>query len=111
MTVKAPFPPCLRNVSIAYFGILARAAVEKYGDDYGQHPVGTGPFTFKEWVPGDRIVLVKNPSYVDPRSYVSNKGAPYLDQLVFRNIPDEQTQVAALESGEINILALPPNQV
>src|SRR5207248_11401502 len=62
MTLKEPFSPFLGNISIAYFGILSPAAVEKYGDDYGKHPVGTGPFMFKEWVPGDRIVLVKNPS-------------------------------------------------
>src|SRR5438874_1745711 len=62
MTLKEPFSPFMSNLSISYFGILSPAAVEKYGDDYGKHPVGTGPFMFKEWVPGDHITLVKNPN-------------------------------------------------
>jgi len=42
---------------------------------------------------------------------VTNKGAPYLDGLVFRNIPEEQTMVAAFETGEINLMVVPPRQV
>jgi len=110
ITLKESFSPFLSNLTISYFGILSPAAVQKYGDDYGKNPVGTGPFMFKEWVPGDRIVLVRNPNYTDPRSYVTNKGAPLLEQLIFRNIPEEQTQVAALESGEINFIQLPPRE-
>jgi ABC-type transport system substrate-binding protein len=44
-------------------GALAREAVEKYGQDIGYHPVGTGPFRMKEWVRGSRVILEANPGY------------------------------------------------
>ncbi len=45
--------------------------------------VGTGPFMFKEWVPGDHVTLVKNPDYWDKAA-----GGPYLDQITFKPIAD-----------------------
>ncbi|HCG28588.1 MAG TPA: ABC transporter substrate-binding protein [Thermomicrobiales bacterium] len=111
MNLNKVFSPLLGNISIAYFGILSPAGVEKHGDDFGKNPVGSGPFVFKEWVPGERITLTRNEDYVNVRSYNDNKGAPYLEQLVFRNMPEEQTQVAAMETGEINLLATPAQQI
>ncbi|XAH22301.1 ABC transporter substrate-binding protein [Xylophilus sp. GW821-FHT01B05] len=57
-------------------------------------PVGTGPFRFKEWIRGDRIVLERNPDYWDA-------GKPYLDGLVFRIIPDAAARSAAFERGDV----------
>ncbi len=111
MNLNKVFSPLLGNISIAYFGILSPAAVEKYGDDFGKNPVGSGPFKFKEWVPGERITLSRNEEYVNFRSYNDNKGAPYLEELVYRNMPEEQTQVAAMETGEINLIATPAQQI
>ncbi|KAF1067384.1 ABC transporter substrate-binding protein [Variovorax sp.] len=64
-------------------------------------PVGTGPFRFKEWVRGDRIVLERNPDYWDA-------GKPYLDQLVYRIIPDATARYAAFETGAIQYGVLSP---
>ncbi|XAH22303.1 ABC transporter substrate-binding protein [Xylophilus sp. GW821-FHT01B05] len=61
---------------------------------YNARPVGTGPFRFKEWVRGERIVLERNPDYWDA-------GKPYLDGVVFRVIPDAATRAAALERGDV----------
>lgn len=68
---------------------------------YNLKPVGTGPFRFKEWVRGDRIVLERNTDYWQP-----NK--PYLDGIVFRIIPDIATRAAAFETGEVQYGALSP---
>jgi peptide/nickel transport system substrate-binding protein len=65
--------------------------------DLKTKPIGTGPFMFKEWIKGERVVLVKNPNY-----WV--KGQPYLDELVFRFFPEYQTGVAAFKSGEIQMI-------
>jgi peptide/nickel transport system substrate-binding protein len=70
--------------------------VRKWGKDYTQHPSGTGPFKYVEWVRGQHIKLAKNPAYWG--------GPPHLDSLVFRVIPDEATRVLALESGEADVL-------
>ena len=111
MRLKEPFAPFLGNLCTGYFGIVSPAAVEKYGDEFGKNPVGTGPWKFKGWRTGEEIVLERNPDYKHFHSYVENKGAPLVSELVFRNIPDEQTQIAAFETGEINVLAVPPHAV
>lgn len=60
-------------------------------------PVGTGPYLFKEWLPNDRMVLVKNPGYWQ-------KGKPYLDRIVIRTVPDMHTRFAGLKSGELDLI-------
>jgi peptide/nickel transport system substrate-binding protein len=70
-------------------------------------PIGTGPFKFKEWVRDERIVLERNDDYQNFYTHAENRGAPYIDELHFRVIPEEETQVAALETGELNVLDLP----
>ena len=52
-------------------------------------PVGTGPFMMKDWVRGQTITLERNPNYW-------HRGRPYLDQVVFRLIPDTAARVLAL---------------
>lgn len=84
-------------------GISSPTAVQKYGDKYGHNPVGTGPFMFKEWVSGQSVTLVKNPSYVQYRDDFKNKGAPYVDELNWKIIGEAATSTAALESGELDI--------
>lgn len=60
-------------------------------------PVGTGPFRFKSWSPGDRMELERNPDYFE-------KGMPKLDGVTMLIIPETAARVAALESGDIDIL-------
>ncbi len=60
-------------------------------------PIGTGPFKFKSWAPGDRLEMEKNPDYFE-------KGLPKLDGVTMRIIPEAAARLAALESGEIDIL-------
>ncbi|MDM8535161.1 ABC transporter substrate-binding protein [Desulfobacterales bacterium HSG17] len=67
------------------------------GDLHHRAPVGTGPFTFKEWKSGNRIVLTKNPDYWQ-------KGKPYLDEIVFLIIKDHKAKYNALVSGQADIM-------
>ncbi len=60
-------------------------------------PVGTGPFKVQEWVRGDHITMVRNEDYYQ-------SGLPYLDQVIFRVIPNAASVVAALERGEISMV-------
>jgi peptide/nickel transport system substrate-binding protein len=102
----------LDALSQAYWGMVSPTAVAKYGSDFGRHPVGTGPFTFKEWVPNDHITLVRNPAYRWGSPYYHHSGPAYLQQVVFRNIPTSATRVAALQSGSIDLdLELEPQNV
>ncbi|PZN94199.1 MAG: peptide transporter subunit: periplasmic-binding component of ABC superfamily [Hyphomicrobiales bacterium] len=60
-------------------------------------PVGTGPFMFKSWSPGDRLELIKNPDYFE-------KDLPKLDGVTLRIVPESSARIAALESGAIDIV-------
>lgn len=94
---SAPFPAVLADVAGM---MISPAAVEKYGKDYGANPVGTGPFMFKEWKRGNYLLAVRNPGYWKP-------GKPHLDQIYYRPMPDEQTRMAALRAGNIDINQIP----
>ncbi|MEA1674638.1 ABC transporter substrate-binding protein [Nitrospirillum sp. BR 11163] len=59
-------------------------------------PIGTGPFVFKEWQRGSHVRLARNPSYWRP-------GLPYLDEVIFRFIPDASARAVAVESGEVQL--------
>ena len=111
LLLSEPFSPLLGNLASGYFGIPSPTAVQTMGDDLGTHPVGTGRWKFKEWITGESITFVPNEEYVNVRSIAENKGAPYLDELVFRNIPEAETQIAAFETGEVNMVTPPEREV
>ncbi len=101
-----PYAPFYFAASTAYFGIISPTAVEALGDEFGRQPIGSGPFMFKEWKAGQEITLVRNPDYVNAREDRTNPGAPYVDGIIFKNVPEVGTRIAAMETGEINILGL-----
>jgi ABC-type transport system substrate-binding protein len=68
------------------------------------NPVGTGPFVFKEWVPNDHFTATANPKYWRP-------GLPYLSQITFKPIPDEQARAEALKSGTIDLMITDTPQI
>ncbi len=74
--------------------------------------IGSGPFIFvaKEWKPGEKVVFVKNPTYkprAEPPSGLAGGKTAKVDRLEWIWIPDAQTQVAALQSGEVDMLEQP----
>jgi peptide/nickel transport system substrate-binding protein len=66
------------------------------------HPVGTGPFMFKEWVVNDHLTVVKNPNYW--RKDSAGRQLPYLDQITFRPIIDPVQRLNALNAGQLDLL-------
>ena len=52
-------PTFLKDLALTPFSISSPEAIEKFGDDYGSNPVGTGPFVFNEWIRNDRVVMDK----------------------------------------------------
>jgi peptide/nickel transport system substrate-binding protein len=85
-------------------GIVSPAALKEHGADFRTNPVGTGAFQFKEWVPNQRLELVRYDDYW--------KGPAALDGIVFRPIVEEQTRVTELQAGNIDFAYdLPPDNV
>ena len=62
-----------------------------------QHPIGTGPFVFQQWVPGDHYTSTKNPHYW-------LQGLPYLDQVTFKPIADPQSRENSLKAGTVDMM-------
>jgi ABC-type transport system substrate-binding protein len=77
--------------------------VEKYGADFGKHPVGTGAFKMTEWTLGQRIVFERNPDYFQ-------KGLPHLDKIVFEVGQEPVVALLRLQRGEVDIAGdgIPP---
>jgi len=76
--------------------ITSRKAVTEIGDKkYAMQPIGTGPFIFDKWSPGNQVRVVANKDYFG--------GAPSLDSVTFRIIKDETAAAIALENGEIDV--------
>ncbi|MFJ3217627.1 ABC transporter substrate-binding protein [Kitasatospora sp. NPDC086801] len=89
------FPEDLAHVLIA-----SPTAVRKTGSaDFAQHPVGTGPFSFVSQTEGQQIELAANKGYW--------RGAPKLDRLVIKALPDAAARTAALRSGGVNWIEYP----
>lgn len=102
VSLSQPFSPFLRMLAQGGNGstaIISPTALKKYGNDIADHPVGTGPFTFVERVRGERIVLDRNEDYWGTK--------PKLEGVVFRPVPDASARVAALRSGDVDMIAVP----
>jgi peptide/nickel transport system substrate-binding protein len=84
---------------LLYLRILDKDTLE--GPDAATRVVGTGPFRWTEWVSGDHITLTKNPDYWDV-------GKPYLAGAEIKIMRDQQTMVAALEAGAVDVAFLAP---
>jgi len=93
--IAEPYAPFEATLAMFPVAIVSPAAVRKYGDDYGDHPVGTGPFRMVSWKRNERIVLERNPEYWGD--------VPDLERLVFQTIPDGRQRLVALEGGAIDI--------
>jgi peptide/nickel transport system substrate-binding protein len=68
----------------------------------GAQPVGTGPFVFDSWKPGDTLTVKKNASYWHQDA--DGNALPYLDGIEFRVIADELTRAKALEAGDLDFM-------
>lgn len=104
-TYDAPYAPLYDGISGRE--VASQAAVEKYGDDFGNHPVGPGPFLVKQQVPGNSIVYDRNPDYTQPPPFYKNRGPAYLDGVTIKVIKEDATTWAALKAGEVHVAHIP----
>ena len=99
---KQPYAPLLRRLDVQEAPILPRhlyRGKDPLTDPLNARPVGTGPFRFAKWLRGDSIILARNPDYF-------RAGRPYLDQVVFRTLPNAPAAAIALETQEVDYLGL-----
>lgn len=99
---NSPYPAFSTLVASEQFGIASPTALKKYGADFGQHPVGTGPFSFVSFTNGSEVKLKKNADYSwGPKRF--GAGAPKLASLTFRVLTSPTSQNNALKTGEVQV--------
>jgi ABC-type transport system substrate-binding protein len=123
LRIKLLEPDSTLNHMLAssHFGAVAREVVEHYGDDTGRHPVGTGAYMLKEYVPRSRIVLEANPDYrgftwdIKPTSDpldqkivrdMKGKQMPQIGRIEIAIIEEEHSRFLAFDSGQLDLVEL-----
>lgn len=95
-----PYAPFLQQLGVTEAPIVAEhiyAGTDPQENPANQAPIGTGPFRFVSYEPGQEVVLEANADYF-------KADLPYLDGVVLRVVPDKGNQVIALEEGEVDWL-------
>ncbi len=100
--LKQSFPPFLSLLSMQYCSAVPHEAVEKYGTGFRNNPVGTGPFRFKYWKDGVKLIFVKNNNYFE---YDGDNRLPYLDAIAINFIVDRQTGFLEFMKGNLDFLS------
>jgi len=101
--LKRPFPAFLGLLTMKYCSVVPREIVEHYGDEFGRHPVGTGPFHFKMWREGEKLIFRKNPHYFEKDD--QGNRLPYLDAVSITFITDKQSEFLEFIKGELDFLS------
>jgi peptide/nickel transport system substrate-binding protein len=104
VALHTPIPDSLLPYEIAGYYQISKCALDKVNnkyEEYAKHPYGSGPYMFDKVVPHERLELVKNPGYWDP------KRIPKHDRLVLLPMPEASTRAAALMAGQVDFVEAP----
>jgi len=102
VTYGKPFAPALASWGMPVLPAHLLEGKDITKSPLTRHPVGTGPYIFKEWIPGTKVTLESNPDYWE--------GRPYISRYVYRIIPDASTMYMELKGGGIDEMNLSPVQ-
>jgi peptide/nickel transport system substrate-binding protein len=97
-----PFAPALASWEMAILPAHLLDGKDIARSPLARQPVGTGPYRFKEWVAGQKLVLEANQEYYE--------GRPYIDRYIYRIIPDTSTMYMELKAGTLDMMGLSPVQ-
>ena len=104
IALKTPFAPFISMVAGTSFSIVSPTAVQHFGGNFAENPVGTGPFKFVQWDRDDKIVLEANDTHW--------AGRPSLGRIIFRSIPDNSVRLMELQQGRLHAMEFPnPDEI
>jgi peptide/nickel transport system substrate-binding protein len=96
--LKYPYAAFLDNLATpCYASIVSPRGLETFGENFGQHPVGTGSFEFVRWLPNSQIMIKKFSQYWGK--------AARLDSAIYQIIPLVESKIEALEQGQVDIIS------
>jgi peptide/nickel transport system substrate-binding protein/oligopeptide transport system substrate-binding protein len=102
LKLEQPFGPFLSLLAMSTAYIVPEEEVVRLGQDFGTHPVGSGPYVLSEWEHGQYLVLKARDDYFD--------GRPKLNGIHYRIIPEDLTAVMEFETGSLDILQIPSSE-
>lgn len=105
--LEHPFPAFLSILSMKYCSVVPKEITEHYGKDFRKNPVGTGPFYFKMWKEGVKLIMLKNENFFE-----SDHGTqlPYLDAVAVTFLKDKQSAFLEFVKGNLDFLSgIDPN--
>jgi oligopeptide transport system substrate-binding protein len=97
-----PFQPILGILSMQYCSIVAQEVVEKYGNSFRRHPIGTGPFEMVAWEEGQALVLKKNLHYFEKDS--SGYALPYIDGIKVSFFDSKATEFLEFQQNRLDFI-------
>ncbi len=97
-----PFHPIMGILSMQYCSIVAKEAVEKYGNDFRRHPCGTGPFRMVSWDEGESLIYHRNDHYWEKDS--NGHPLPYLDAIKVSYFDNKATEFLQFRQGNLSFI-------
>jgi oligopeptide transport system substrate-binding protein len=121
ITLAKPYYQLYYVLTMIYSSPVPKEAVEKYGAEFLNHPVGTGPFVFVSWIRGNKITLKRNPNYHgstypttgeagDQEAGLladAGKTLPFVDELIFHEVPEDQPRWLNMMRGNFDLSEIP----
>ena len=102
ISLKEPWAPFLADISLFSNSIMPEKVFKGAKDeDISNKPVGSGPWMLADWKKGEELVMKPNPHYYE-------KGLPKASELRIRYIPDDNSRIIALQSGDVDGIDYPP---
>ena len=102
ISLKEPWAPFLADISLFSNSIMPEKVFKGAKDeDISNKPVGSGPFMLADWKKGEELIMKPNPHYYE-------KGVPKASELRIRYIPDDNSRIIALQSGDVDGIDYPP---
>ena len=102
LKLKKPFGPFLSLLTMTTAYVVPREEVERLAQDFGTHPVGSGPYILAEWKHGQYLKLTAREDYFE--------GKAKLNGIYYRVIPENLTAVMEFETGRLDVLLIPSSE-
>ena len=102
VTLVKPWAPFLNDISLWGASIMSKQAVLKLGAKIKSHPVGSGPFYVARWLPGQYVLLKRNPYYWEHDA--CGHPYPYLDAVKLVYTPNDNTRIVKIQGGALDAI-------
>ena len=99
ITLDKPFSPFLNLLAMTAAYVVPKEETGKWGVDFSSHPMGTGPFILKHWLPNRELLFEARTDYFD--------SLPKIKGIAYKIIPEDLTTITEFEIGNLDVITIP----